>query len=93
MSVSGIGNKVTAERYRTIKKYVEDRDLSCKDDVTVGKIFGVGVSIWRSRNHTTRRRATEAEGGRLLCRHRVCHWKKYRRISMELTARRQCWAA
>lgn len=52
MSVSGIGNKVTAERYRTIKKYVEDRDLSCKDDVTVGKIFGVGVTTVRMVRNT-----------------------------------------
>ncbi len=52
MSKSGIVNKVTAERYMTIKRYIEERDLSCSDDVMVGKVFGVGRSTIRMIRNT-----------------------------------------
>jgi len=43
---------VTAERYLTIKHYIEARDLGCSDDVVVGKIFGVGRTTIRMIRNT-----------------------------------------
>lgn len=49
---TGLANKVTALRYRTIKQYCEERDCGAQDDRTVGKIFGVGVTVVRTIRNT-----------------------------------------
>lgn len=48
----GLENKVTAERYRIIKSYVEKHESGASDDVAVGKIFGVGATVVRTVRNT-----------------------------------------
>lgn len=48
----GLDNKVTAERYRTIKNYIEQHDLGTKDDVMVGRIFGLKITAIRQIRNT-----------------------------------------
>lgn len=48
----GLDNKVTALRYQTIKNYCDEQGCYAQDDRTVGKIFGVGVTVVRTIRNT-----------------------------------------
>lgn len=69
----GLDNKVTAERYQTIQRYIEERDLSVKDDIAVGKIFGVSKTVVQAIRNT---RDYEAYQQRIKSHHKASKRKR-----------------
>lgn len=52
MGKSGIANKVTRERYQTIKDYIEKYSYGPKDDDVTKSIFGIGQTTLRTIRNT-----------------------------------------